>query len=566
MVAVRRVDFPTRVPLASLFPFRALLMAMPWLVGISTVASASDFRPRTVLTWVVLHTTGLLAAGFAIVALRGIFRWAGVTEVGVVAVVLTGGVVGMVKALCTALLEPFVGFGGGPPEALVARGLGGVIVGVWLIGTIAYARAGLDRLDQARQDLIRQNVAKRLAEEATVSRPEIEKTLHAITLLREDSQGRKRDASPDKIREVVDSTIRPLSRALWSVESRRYPALRTVSLYRIALRSLPPRAWLIALVWAGTSVTGLAVSSGLVTAVAYSAAVGSVALVVFSFVRLGWTQSVVVSVVVVALAAAASVLVGFVLAGLVVPGLWAEIPAPILVAGVVWMTLVTTGASVISGVLELRAVIAKDLEDENTQHLIDEYTDTTAEAASTRRLATRLHGVVQSTLLGVAAGLDQKTLSAHDADAALADVVAQLHAMAQPTHGSLDPALGRISLDDLVRSWRAILDVTVDPHSAAHLLELVAERPESIEIIREALTNAHRHGRATVVTIETREHDGQLALRVSDNGYGPRRGEPGLGSALLDRWTGTQWSLSSLPQGGSTLIVPVPETNKDNTH
>ena len=560
MVAVSGKRFARTIPVGYMFPARALVPAMPWIVGISAVAATPTFDAGTLAVWLALHAvTLLLAAGVATLFREGV-RWSGKKEVGVWWVLATGALAGAVKALSTASAEQVLGFSQAPTQALAARALGAVVVGVWLVTLVAFGRAALDRLDEARSSLIRQNVAKRLAEDAAVTRPEVTASKAVISTLRENLATRPRKTSSADIRHAVDSTIRPLSRALWSVESKRYPPIKMVSLYRIALASLKMRAALVAVVWTLTSFTGLAVSMGMANAAAYTISAGVLAFVLLSVVRLGWTQSVTVSVLAVAGASALAVSVGYQLSGLIFPGVLPLVGIPLQLTGVVWMTFVAIGAAIISGVLELRDVITRDLESAATKDLIEQRTHSDAEKATTRLLATELHGTIQSTLLGIAAALDRNSLDPGDVDRRLAEVLEDLELLGQndPTGSALTHPSRQVTLADLIGGWAGIMAISCDDPSRTELEGLLLRAPESGEIIREALTNAHRHGLATTVTIAAITHaDGDTTLTIRDNGYGPRSGPPGLGSALLDRWTDGQWSLSGLSDGGSELVATV---------
>ena len=550
-----------------MFPARALAPAAPWIVGISAVAATPTFDAGAVAVWIALHTVTLLfAAGVATLFREGV-RWSGKKEVGVWWVLATGALAGAVKALSTASAEQVLGFSQAPTQALAARALGAVVVGVWLVTLVAFGRAALDRLDEARSSLIRQNVAKRLAEDAAVTRPEVTASKAVISTLRETLATRPRATSSADIRHAVDSTIRPLSRALWSVESKRYPPIKMVSLYRIALASFKMRAALVALVWTVTSFTGLAVSMGMANAAAYTISVGVLAFVLLSVVRLGWTQSVTVSVLAVAGASALAVSVGYQLSGLIFPDVLPLVGIPLQLTGVVWMTFVAIGAAIISGVLELRDVITRDLESAATKDLIEQRTHSDAEKATTRLLATELHGTIQSTLLGIAAALDRNAVDSEDVDRRLAAVLDDLELLGQhDTSGAPGHPSRQVTLADLIGGWEGIMTISCDDASRAQLSLLLSQAPESGEIIREALANAHRHGLATTVAITAApQPDGYTTLTIRDNGYGPRSGPPGLGSALLDRWTGGQWSLRGLTDGGSELRVTV-SPNEHQAH
>jgi signal transduction histidine kinase len=467
-------------------------------------------------------------------------------------VLATGALAGLIKAVTTPVVESWFGLPDVPLTALIVRGVGAVIVGVWLITIVAYALTALERLDDARNALIRTNVAKRLAEDTLVGAPEVAQSIQAIEGVRESLAGSPHTVSARRIRDVVESTIRPLSHALWSVESSRYPSLKLVSLYRMALQSQKLRPGLIALVWSGTSFTGLAASAGIVDAAAYTASVGAVAMVLFTLVRLGWTQSIIGSVLAVVAASSVAVLGGFGLAGLLAPGTFEAVGIPLLVAGIAWMSFVTLGSSVLSAALNLRSVIDNDLANADTREFIEEQSGLGAKTLSSRRLATRLHGAIQSKLLGLAASIEQRGATPEDVDQSLADILEGLEGITEESaERSPRPAP---TVQELVAGWEDILDVDVEVSSQVLLDEVFEAEPDTAEVLREALVNAYRHGAAQKVRIRaTRDQDGVITLQVTDDGYGPRDGEPGLGSALLDRWSGSHWSLSPGSEGGAQL-------------
>ena len=98
-------------------------------------------------------------------------------------------------------------------------------------------------------------------------------------------------------------------------------------------------------------------------------------------------------------------------------------------------------------------------------------------------------------------------------------------------------------------------DIDIDSDTEHQLENLVHSRPEMLEVVREAITNAHRHGAASAISIELENAPEGVELIISDNGYGPRGGEPGLGSALLDGLAGASWRLETGVPTGATLRV-----------
>ncbi len=559
MVAIVPAGFPTKVPQKYLLHPGTLLPLTPWIIVISAMAATPSFDVPAFTLWLGIHTVTLFAAGFVGLGFSELLRRRGKTSLGFWWVVSTGALVGLVKASTTIASEEILGLSDAPAAALAARAVGGVLVGMWLITLVAYGKTALDSVQQAREALIRQNVAQRLAGETSVASPEVHESLSVISRLRDDLQHHPDKVSPASIRLVVDSTIRPLSRALWAVESRRYPPLKLVSLYRIALRSLRLRAWLVALVWAVTSFTALAVPAGIVNAAVYTAIGGSVAVAAFHFVRLGWTRSVVVSLIVVTLTSLGSVSLGFVITALITGTELQAADVPVVITGAVWMSFVVIGASILSGVVELRDVIREDLGTSDTRDVIRRRSADDTTTASTKLVAAQLHGSVQSGLLGVALALDRGMISSDEIDQRLAAIVDELQLLgsAHSDHADGDKPPHEV-VADLIDNWAGLLAVEVDNRSTSIVQTLLESRPECADILREALTNAHRHGRATEVTIHATTHsDGDVTLTVVDNGYGPRIGSPGLGSTLLDAWTRCRWTLTPHPDGGSALQATI---------
>lgn len=193
------------------------------------------------------------------------------------------------------------------------------------------------------------------------------------------------------------------------------------------------------------------------------------------------------------------------------------------------------------------------------------YWSTQAEAAvfaERRRLARDLHdGAVQELgyiralsrgLVRETEGLPSAERIAAAADRALAEARHAIEALSLP----LDEPLG-----DLVRraageiADRYDVDVTVDAAD-----DVVAERTQRealVRIVREAISNAARHGGATHVDIQVR--DG--CLEISDNGTGfdlNHNGSGGFGLiSMRDRADAMRGNLDihSTPDGGTTVKV-----------
>jgi signal transduction histidine kinase len=133
----------------------------------------------------------------------------------------------------------------------------------------------------------------------------------------------------------------------------------------------------------------------------------------------------------------------------------------------------------------------------------------------------------------------------------LRDIARGIHPAAL-AEGGLRPALKALA-------GRAGVPVELDVRAEEWL-------PEQIEVaafytVSEALTNAAKHSRATIVHVRAEVFDGSLRVTVSDNGIGGA--DPGTGSGLLglsdraDALGGTI-VVTSPPGEGTTLALRLP--------
>ncbi len=124
-------------------------------------------------------------------------------------------------------------------------------------------------------------------------------------------------------------------------------------------------------------------------------------------------------------------------------------------------------------------------------------------------------------------------------------------------------AHGLDTLLEEIRAGRDVrFDVKIDDHAAAHLS---AEQViDALQISREAVSNALRHGGASLVTVRVHEGGDEVCLLVQDNGTGfdsaaPRAGGHGLANirARADR-LGATVRFTSKPGEGTRVVITLP--------
>lgn len=194
------------------------------------------------------------------------------------------------------------------------------------------------------------------------------------------------------------------------------------------------------------------------------------------------------------------------------------------------------------------------------------------------RLARDLHdGVIQSIYaagLGLEGAMAQMEKDAAGARARLQLCRQSLNDVIREVRGfisGIEPeALHHQGFDQeltaLVRTmqalWPVVINVQTDPAIVTRMtptLELHA-----LQICRECISNAVRHGGAREINIQLGEGAGAAFLRVRDNGRGfnpaaPARMGSGLGNlAARARELGGQLNIDSRPGGGATFTVTFP--------
>ena len=173
-----------------------------------------------------------------------------------------------------------------------------------------------------------------------------------------------------------------------------------------------------------------------------------------------------------------------------------------------------------------------------------------------RDLALYLHGTVQ-------AGLVASAYAMQDA-ASRGDEVALEHAIADaraatarvsdeaPTLAGPDLASVRAEIDE---TWQGMLTIRwslPDVELAVPVVDRLGN------VIQECLANASIHGAATEATVRVVVESDCAIVEITDNGSGLGDGKPGLGSAILNEATHSQWSIASVPTGGAQVRAVVP--------
>lgn len=156
-----------------------------------------------------------------------------------------------------------------------------------------------------------------------------------------------------------------------------------------------------------------------------------------------------------------------------------------------------------------------------------------------RRIALFLHGPVQD---AIAASLKRihkldsaSQLTPHDMAAIRHPIDSALSHLDELDAGTTDITRG---ISDLAELWAGVVDIDaeIEPDATDALRDVPATSSSVVEIVREALSNAIRHGDAAHIRVQVRlsESNGDVLIRVANDGQPvPASAVPGLGTTLL---------------------------------
>ena len=169
-----------------------------------------------------------------------------------------------------------------------------------------------------------------------------------------------------------------------------------------------------------------------------------------------------------------------------------------------------------------------------------------------------LHGTVQSALTAAIVRLQSsnqeesvsRQLALQDIQRAELAVKTQLET----------PQNFELELSELVRVWRGICDVktTISERAKRVLYKQTDVAFCANEILKEAISNAVRHGNASSATVNIdRELDDLLVIKVWNNGTAPEGNKPsGIGSEMMNEVC-LRWNLNGT-RGDVTLLAELP--------
>jgi signal transduction histidine kinase len=165
-----------------------------------------------------------------------------------------------------------------------------------------------------------------------------------------------------------------------------------------------------------------------------------------------------------------------------------------------------------------------------------------------------LHGAVQTRLVACAMMIEQ---ASRDRDETMLNLALEeaLSILQNPLPG--EKRSGSVT-DEVSRKtalWDGLCECDINISPEADITS-----PSTVitlgRVVEEGISNAIRHGQATHITITiTMSPESNYQVCLQDNGRGPTKSTPGMGSAYLTQVSDGQWSVSASPRGSDLLVL-----------
>lgn len=533
---------------SSLLNRRTLVLMLP--TTFLTSMLARDITELSGLAgWSVANVVAFLGCWAWIEGVdRTWFRHKAVTPIALGWVVTFGASLGALKGALTDAAGYAVGVGDPVGVATAWRSVSNAVIGAVLIPALAAAHVAVKRYHSEYQLML----AQTLPTVGSMS-PQAKDALLTFARDARDTL-RQVDAAQaaEGIMALIDERLRPYTHQLWAQTDTPPERLNLRSLLRIAVSHGPLPMVSIATVYAFSvwPVSIELVGFWVGTVRTIIAGVVLYGTVTVARLMLPHTASMPLAVlhfgVTVGVATALQILQwDYLFGGMPRPstlGLWGIVA--------VWLTLLMLFGGSVTAAVRARAVVRQAVMRAVGPDGLRAIAEKDHDRLVAQRLASRLHADLQGQMLAAA-----RRIRAHpDVPEIVQDELAHLDRLLRELPDALthtEPGVLGDQLAHVADQWQGFLTVTVD----APDVDDDTLNTRIVEVVREALTNAVRHGLATAVTVTVRRVAHSVDVTVTDDGVGPRNGTHGLGSTFFGSVSGGNWSLTPGDNGGSVLRV-----------
>ena len=544
--AVRR--YSPRVLLAV-----AAVLFLPTLANNLPVIDNSN-----VWRWFLVALAACAAGGLTLVTVDVWRTHRGRTQLSSVQAIAIGALVGLAVSATEQVVASFAGLS---PARDVTLSMVFTVGSFALFGLVSVRWSqGREREERRRENLLNEAVALFSAQQETaeiarqmqwVLDSEINEALTDARVaiserLVESAQIRSSEqwiAIAESLRDTVANTVRPLSREMWTLPAMGDNRIHLTAILRNIIMRQPFQPFALIVIYLITQfaqvITEIGWGLGLIGLTMGCAFIAAI-LGGANRLMARYPQHHVKIFIGATLLLQATGLLGFPLRELwgATPYTWGEFLTA-SISGIV-LIILTSG---VGSVRNHRDAVARTFQTNIDQELVASITASRQVAQLARESARILHGTVQTRLIACAVSIE-RAATTRDADAFRAALVEAHQALSEPLYASpTDTCSLHDEVERKVALWSGLCAIELFVDSSSFGLTGPVAR-DAGRIVEEAISNAVRHGSSTILVVTVTCTPSAVEITVQDNGTGPRGGEPGVGSLMLDLAC-ESWSLTT---------------------
>lgn len=550
------------------------LFLAPTTIGSVVLIEAVTFEFSEIFGWLIASAIGYAVFCLILfIAHKTAFRNRAIISVPIWWIFALGGISGAIKGATTGIVSFQLGLVDDLAVAVSGRIFAATVLGLAGVPAVAVVMNSLAEFRQERAELIAEEMlieSRELQSKAVIAamssklRTTIESDLDLKFSELRTSLEEKTDFAPswqliaDDLRTTARETVRDMSHKLWTKPSTKVPDLTLVEVTRAMIQgsSFPLR--LILPILLASIVPNTITDHGVSELVPRLALLGLSTSVVF-------------------LAAKYFMLkiprrrVAIYIAGLVAacfaPAIYTHFyfnePVDahfisITIIFSIWLVLLTITCGLIDTALKQKTEIIDELHSRIDRSRLRTISEENETIRLSNEMAKYLHGNLQSRLMASAFAIEVAG-RADDSETLTAEINIARKSVQTPFDQFASTEIGAISseLESLFAMWQGIISTELSFVGSDQDFEPVDVR-NIVHAVEESFSNALRHGMATEVSIILVSTSAGISLSVIDNGIGPRKGDPGLGSSLFNSIAGSNWSLTRGPDGvGAQLNLQI---------
>ena len=556
----------------------SIVWLVPFMLVISVLSSGTVVTdPELVAPTVLQRYSGLLVANTFSILLcwlyielvdRTFFKNKVDKAINIFWVLAFGASLGFLKGYTTGVFSWLVGSETDFDSAISSRIYQTTLLGIWTVPLVAIVAATFARYQQERQLLLSEKVESALRGPVDLLSEEtsgelsafITKSKEELATFRNDMEVSDRNKQiAQKLRDLVEQGLRPISHKIWDNESRGAASFSLLELSKVALRTRPFPLRIIA---AGFTLGLLPIhlaAYDLMEALARTVIMVLVTIAIFASVKLIKPKTIKQVFAVFWLANFLAASLGPIAADLVLqtPILVERFPA--WLALLLWLAQLSFFASVASEVINSRAEIRTQLLELVGEAGLESQVRMAISKLNNRELAQYVHGNLQNRLLSSALKLESENLSRDQVIAQLNEVEALLDGALSDYRSASIETLD-FQLNEITKRWAGFVKLNIQNQLSSSSLSKETVKA-IVQVVSEAVSNSVRHGLAKSLSVTIGNSSPGISsfieITIKDDGLGPRSGKAGLGTELFTAISGGSWSITQLREGGTELKLRI---------